>query len=122
LKIKNNAASTAIQRQFNAPSTRHPPVLRLKCRCANASPCGAVAAEPGKVNAMITLFLAVAVVTVAAKCGRPARQDPDARGTAVRPLPGGANAPRGVFDPIYAGLSVDAAHIQAALERRHALR
>jgi hypothetical protein len=69
---------------------------------------------------MITLFLAVAVV--AAKCGRPARQNPDARGTALQPLRGGAKAPRGMFDPIYAGLSVDAARIQAALERRHARR
>jgi hypothetical protein len=71
---------------------------------------------------MITLFLAVAAVAVAAKCGCPALQSPDACGTALQPLPGGANAPRGMFDPIYAGLSVDAARIQAALERRHALR
>lgn len=71
---------------------------------------------------MITLFLAAAVVTAAAKYGRPARQNPDACGTALRPLPGRANAPRGMFDPIYAGLSVDAARIHAALERRHGLR
>jgi hypothetical protein len=38
LEIKSNAASTTIQRQFNAPSTRVPPLPRLKCRCANASP------------------------------------------------------------------------------------
>jgi hypothetical protein len=75
-----------------------------------------------KGHAMITLFLAVAAVAVAAKCGRPARQNPGACGTALQPLPRGAKAPHGVFDPIFAGLSVDAARIQVALERRDALR
>ncbi len=71
---------------------------------------------------MMTLFLAVAVVTCAAKRGRKVRPNRQACGTALRPLADVAIAPRGVFDPIYAGISVDAGCINAALERRHALR
>jgi hypothetical protein len=78
--------------------------------------------EPGKVNAMMTLLLAVAAVTCAAKCGRTVRPNTQAWGTALRPAADVANATRGVFDPIYAGISVDAGCINAALERRHALR
>jgi hypothetical protein len=78
--------------------------------------------EPGKVNTMLMLFFAVAVVTCAAKCGRTVRPNSEACGTVLRPLADIANAPRGVFDPIYAGVSVDAGCINAALERRRALR
>jgi hypothetical protein len=76
--------------------------------------------DPEKVDAMMTLLFAVAVVTCAVECGRPVRRTPDARGTAFR-LAGGSHASRGVFAPIYTGLSCDAARIHAALARRHAL-
>jgi hypothetical protein len=37
-RIKNNTASTTIQRRFNAISTWFPPAARLNSRCANAAP------------------------------------------------------------------------------------
>jgi hypothetical protein len=76
--------------------------------------------DPEKVDAMMTLLFAVAVVARAVERGRPVRPNPDAPGTAFR-LAGGSHVSRGVFAPIYTGLSCDAARIHAALARRHAL-
>jgi hypothetical protein len=71
---------------------------------------------------MMTLFLAVGALTVWRQAQRPARRNNGAPARDLRPLSGRAQAPRGVFDPIYAGLSADAGHLDRALERHNALR